>query len=47
MAMARGSWLVLGIVGFGVVLGLIAWIVRPVPVSPLIPSTTQESPDSF
>ena len=42
--MARGSWLVIGIVGGAILLGLIAWIVRPVPVSPLLPATTEASP---
>ena len=39
MKMARGSWLVIGIVGGAIVLAIVAWIIRPTPVSPEIPTT--------
>ena len=43
MQLARGSWTVIGIVGGAIILGIVAWFIRPLPVSPEIPTTTQTS----
>jgi len=41
MQLARGSWLVIGIVGGAIVVGIVALIIRPKPISQYLPAATQ------